>query len=320
MALTTNVPHPILQMTSYVQNGMSTDINGTLFPLQSGVPLQNLYLFDIIPAYLSSNCISNSNTWQPGGQPLNQTNTGSDNNIISTALNLKNITGFGISNRDVTGILLDCERGISLSFSGGTLIANTTVTVTGFDYLGNALQFSQALSGTVGTVYINQPISIVTSVVFSANFNPGGSGAVTNVAIGNSNIIGLPYYLPNLNSLIQVGWTGSEFLSTVTPGNNWRITNPSSTPVPVRGSVNLPSNADGENLLTVLYYVYGSDSELNAELNNANQSSLKIASIQTSTGSNPQTVIPYLTQYDLTGVVYPADNDFIYAYGQAKLS
>lgn len=320
MALTTNVPRPNLQKTSYLRNGMSSDIEGVKFPLQSGVPIQNLYMFKVIPASFSATCVSSANYWLSGGQPLNQVDTGSKPNIISTALNLKNITGFGISNRDVTGILLDCERCLTFTFGGGTTITSTTVTVKGFDYLGTAIEFSSVISGSVTSVTLLQPISIVTSIAFSNDFNSEGSEGLQTVSVGNSNIIGLPYYLKDYSYVMGVSWAGTALASTTaTAGKNWRVSDPSSTPSPVRGCVTLPTATDGASLLTCCYYVYGSDSELNAGINNANQSALKVASIQISTGPKEQNVVPFLTKYDLTGVVYPGDNNFIYAYNQAKL-
>lgn len=319
MALTTNIPHPVRQSTSYMKNGMSFDLNGkggVPFTLQSGVPLQSLYMFRVIPASISSVCISNSNTWQEAGQPLNQTNTGSGNNIISKAINLKNIAGFGISNRDVSAILLDRERCVSITFGSFTL-SDSDVTVKGFDYLGNEVIITEFIeSGTSEIVLETNPLSIITSVVFSVN--PG-----TTIQVGNSNNIGLPYYLTNKAYITSCAWNGTAIdpqTSQVQAANNWRVSTPTSSSGATRGYITTPSDTNGTALLTCCYYVMGSDSELEAELNNANQSSLKIASIQTSTGSNPQNVIPQLTQYDLTGVVYPADNDFIYAYNQAKLS
>lgn len=318
MALTTNIPRPVRQSTSYMKNGMSYDLNGkggVPFTLQSGVPLQNLYMFRVIPASLSSVCISNLNTWQVTGQPLNQVNTGSGNNIISKAINLKNLTGFGIANRDVSAILLDCERCISLNFPTVTT-SDTEVTATGYDFLGNRIIVTADVpSGTTRQVLSN-PMSIVESVVFSEN--PGVS-----IQVGNSNNIGLPYYLTNKSYIISCTWNGSAInpqTSQVQAAHNWRVSTTTSTSGATRGYITTSSNTDGTALLTCCYYVMGSDSEVEAELNNAIQSTLKIASIQISTGSNPQNVIPQLTQYDLTGVVYPNDNDFIYAYSQAKLS
>lgn len=329
MAITTIIPRATPQKTSYVKNGLSTDIKGTLFPLEVGVPLQSLYMFKVIPAPFSATCVSSANYWQAGGQPLNQRNTGTDNNIVSIALDASNLLSLGKPYLSTSGILLDCERCLSLTFGNGSLISNTTVVVTGFDYLGNAVSFSQALSGTVSTVYLLHPIAIVTSLKFLADFNTEGSQGTQTVSVGNSNIIGLPYYLPTTEFILSATWDGSDVEnSDITSGNNWRVNNASLTSGPSRGYITLPSATDGETLLTSCYYVYGTDSELNAELNNANQSSLKIASVQESLGfpltppqtTPPQNVLPFLIKYDLTGVVYPADNDFIYAYSQAKLS
>lgn len=325
MALTTNLLHTTPQTTSYMRNGMSTDIEGTQFPLQTGVPIQNNYMFKVIPASYSTSCISSSNGWQSGGQPLNQTNTGSGNNVISIALNPKNLLNYSIPYYSGSGILLDCERCPSITIGGGSLISTCTVTFTGFDYQGKAITYSQGLSGTVTTQVIFQPFSIITSVVFSPTFDAEGSAGEQTVSIGNSNVIGLPYYLPSTSYVASTTWAGAALAtSTVTPGFNWRSNAVSVTSRPVRGYVTVPSNTNGTSLLTCCYYVSGSDSELNAELNNANQSSLKLAQVVQSTpaiaGVASSNVVPYLTEYDLTGVVYPSDNAFLYKYNLAKLS
>ncbi len=316
MALTTNVAYIFPDKMTYVRNGMSIDGSGeeVQFPLQVGVPVQNNYLFQVIPAAYSTTCISPANDYQAAGQPLNQTNTGSDNNVISTALNSKNLPNYRLP---FTGVLLDCERCISLTIYNGSSITSFTAYIEGFDYRGKAISFSASYSGSMTTAVILQPISIVTSVRFSNNFDASGSGTAQQMSVGNSNVIGLPYYLAKNDYVINATWAGSTLAkSTITPGFNWRAAGASGSPA--RGFVSLPSTANGSFLLTCLYYVPGSDYELNQEINIANQSSLKIAQIQKSTGSLAQNVFPYLTEYDLAGVISPANNDFIYQYNLAK--
>ena len=316
MALTTNVAYIFPDKMTYVRNGMSIDASGegVQFPLQVGVPVQNNYLFKVIPASYSLTCVSGMNDYQAGGQPLNQTNTGSGNNIISTALNSKNLPNYRLP---ATGVLLDCERCISLTVYYGSAISTFTAYIEGFDYRGNAISFSATYSGSMTTVVILQPISIVTSVRFSNDFDASGSGTAQQMSVGNSNVIGLPYYLAKNDYVINATWAGTALAkSTITPGFNWRAAGTSGWPT--RGYVSIPSTANGTSLLTCLYSVTGSDYELNQEIDIENQSSLKIAQIQKSTGPLAQNVLPYLTEYDLTGVVSPANNDFIYQYNLAK--
>jgi len=306
MALTTNVSNAIPQAVSYVSNGMSADIVGVKFPLQKGVPYQNLYMFKVIPASSSSVSISAMNTFQAEGQPLNQRNTGTDNNVSSIALNISNFIGVGSYNPHINGILLDCERTLVLTASASTT-QSFTWTVTGFDYLGTAVTHSQNCSSGQTQYTMLQPFSIITSCILSQS--PGVS-----VSIGSGNGIGLPYYLTNISNIVSMT-SGA----TVTPANNWRVTNTTATTSPTRGFITPSSAPNGTTLLNICYYVYGSDSEMNAELNNANQSALRIASIQHG-AATAQNVLPLITRYDLTGVVYPGDSDFIRIYSQAKLS
>jgi hypothetical protein len=308
MALTTYDPNRIPQGETYLENGFTQDVLGVQFPLQVGVPVQTIYMFDVVPAAFSATCVSSANTWRSGGQPLNTNVQGTEPNVLARPILING----------VQGMQFDCERCITITIGGGSLISDFTVTVSGYDYLLNPITFSASYTNSMTSAVIPQPINIVTSIVCT-NFNSSGSGGVQTVSFGNSDVIGLPYLLTSKSYVLDASWKGVDLpLTAITTGNDWRITNPGMNTLPVRGSVTLPSDANNTSLMTCCYYVYGNDSELSAEMDNLNQSSLKIASIQSSTSGQP--VMPDLTPHDLVGATYPASNSFMYNYNQIKNS
>lgn len=308
MAITTNVTSAIKQITSYTNNGFTTDtVGGVTFPLQQGIPYQNVYTFKVIPASESNTCVTSSQSW-PGSTTSYALNTADTLNGTETISKYVYYNG-------QAGIKLDCERGISMTMAG-TTTQTTFITMNGFDYRGIPVSFTGGISsGASGTYSFNYPISIVTSITASAN--PGVNLSFGNASGGYFNShIGLPYYLANKAFIVNCVWGDDDIdVSTnVTLGQNWRTTPPvdASLNIGARGNVQLGSAADGESMLIVTYFVYGSDSEMNSELQNNIQSTLNIVQVQQN--SDDQYIWPYLTKYDLVGMQYPGDYDAASAY------
>lgn len=305
MALTTIIPNTTLpflkpQSVSHLSNGISTDINNVQFPLQAGVPVQNIYTFKVIPTASSNTCIAAAQSFGTGAAggylTLNSTNTGTAPNILSKAP----ITFLGQQ-----GVLLDCERGVKITFSTGISTA-TVMTINGYDYRGVAINYTTPTLNIGNTgVSLSIPMSIVTSVYFSTN--PYSGNATPTISVGTTPFIGLPYLLTNVAYVTYASWAGAPLVSSsqIHPGYNWREAEAFGN-YSARGFIDLGSTLpNGANILAVTYYVYGSDSELNAEIANYNQSSLKIAGIQhtdASTDANPIWVLPYLVKEDLVGI------------------
>lgn len=313
MALTTYLPLSVPQGETYLKNGWSQDTAGVQFPLQVGVPVQTPYMFKVVPAPRSTDCVSSANYWWSGGQPLNTKAQGTAQNVTS-----KPVTINGQS-----GVQLDCERCLALYVGGGSIITATTVTVTGYNYRGKALTFSYAVEATPGTQFnLPTPISIVTSVKFSPSFEPEGSPFI-QFSVGTSNLIGLPYRLSHKNQyILSLQYAGASISPSTqaTSGLNWRVTSPTIAGNSGCGYITCPSDTNGSNVLTCCYYIEGADGELSREMEILNQSSLKVGDVQKSTGPQAQQVFPEIISYDLTGVVYPADSAFINTYNKLKLS
>lgn len=319
MALTTIIPQSAPsfkrpQTTSYVQNGFTTDTTNTEYTLQNGIPIESDYTFDVIPAPQSNICVAPISTFpnvMPADGwyvPLQSTVQGSYPNITSRPAFL-----FGVH-----GVLLDCERDVSLVFSADTT-QFTTATINGYDYRGVAVSRTLNVPVGVSTIPFLCPMSFVASIIiYSANV-----GAGITVAIGNNNYIGLPYLLISNSYVTSATWNNESLASinaSITPGYNWRLNQAPAVDgdgniIPsARGYVYLGTQeTNGTGLLVVKYTVLGGQSELNGELTNLNQSSLKILSVQKNTSSpttSPVYVLPYLVEYDQTGIQFVGNSYF----------
>ena len=315
------IPTPVQQDVTYTQNGYTSDVTKTSFPLQKGVPLTAPYMFKVIPASVSTNCISPANAYIAAGQPLNTVTQGTAPNITARAITFNN----------QPCLLLDCERvlSINLTGAGSTSFAGTTITITGYIVGDGGLipctseTTLEQVDFSSNTAICSCAMSVVTGVSFSNSFQLGGQPAVY-VSIGTCGVIGLPYLLTNQSYVLSLYWNNTSFaLSDIVPGVNWRTQEVDAVTNNPRGVVELPSNPNGAMQLSMCYVVTGMDSELNAELQNKNQSSLKLLGVQKSASSaypNPNLLYPNLTKYDLRGIVYPGDNAFLQSYSQALAS
>lgn len=306
MALTTIIPNttpPFIkpQSVSHITNGITTDINGVSFPLQVGVPVQNIYTFKVIPSTGTTTSVLDA-------QKFAGDNTSGGTLQLNTVVKG---TGTDIHSQPIVflgqnGVLLDCERCLLVTLTEATT-STSVLTITGFDYRGVAIKWTSAeLAIGTTTFSVNNPFSIVTSVSFAGNPFVGNINAT--ISVGTSGFIGLPYYLKDVSYVISAMWNGATVESddgAVFIGYNWRAVAALDTSYSARGVVNVGASLpNGSRLLVITYYVYGSDSELNAEINNLNQSSLKIVGVLNSGSAvpNPAPVFPYLVKQDLTGV------------------
>lgn len=300
MALTTLITGATPQTVTYNQNGYSQDVNNVTFPLQSGVPVSPIYSFRVVPATSTNGNIApnfNFGTAATGG-----------NATLSTvqAGTAPNISSIPYVFNGKTGVLLDCERGISIDFSHVTTLA-FYVTVYGYDYRGVQMTYTSTTFATnVTSANIECPFAFIYQVTFSANPLSGLTGQ--SIEIQSNGFIGLPYLLPSLSKVISCVWNNATVAISsgeIVPGFVWRNTDPSVVNYSARGVFNASSPAtNGTIELVLTYYVYGADGELNAEIINQNQSSLKIVGIQKNDSSvypNPVFVYDFYVDQDLVG-------------------
>ena len=132
-------------------------------------------------------------------------------------------------------------------------------------------------------------------------------------------------------------WNGAALATnTFTPGFIWRQTstdplNPAYGPTvstgDAHGIINLSAQGSLPNrarMLSVNYYIYGTDNELSAAVSNAADAENPFfgtsAVLQVDLQVNASTtsyVAPYLVEQDMTGAQYPADNVFMDQYRAA---
>lgn len=324
----------IQQTTSYTTNGFNCDVTQTQFPLQLGVPLQNNYTYNVIPAELNFECVSATNTYSSASGfflPLKTTVTYADSSSTSVQVVSRIVQYNGSS-----AVQFDCERPLLITFSASTIAC--TITVQALDYRGVPMTMQKYVAGTsVTSALFTNPVSTIISIYFSnAPFSSG------TIQAGNNDWIGLPYFLASTNLVQSCNWAGKPLRAStytdqgefrgIVVGNAWRsisATNLASSSYmsginsnnntgymsnPTRGVVELNAGGtetapDGDAPFSITYFVYGSDSETDANLQNLNYSALGLYSVKGVTSSSADTVSyawPYITRGDLTGLQWNA--------------
>lgn len=322
---------PVMQNVSYITNGISTDITQTQFPLQLGVPVKNLYNFQVIPAesntLQANTCVSQITTLTGAGTftlPLNTVDTVSAVNPLPLVSTISRVVS---ANGQYPAILLDCERRIGLYFGGATTLA-VNCTVQALDYRGVPMTIQQTIPLGTTSISITNPVCVVLSVVLSGN--PG-----VTVAVGNAGVIGYPYYIKDISQVVQCIWNGvaqeqGDAFAGQVSGYNWRSIPPSNAASmvnPTRGC--FITTSDGQPLpngtmkLSITYNVQGSDSELNANVQNLNESAIGCLGVYKTTSGDY--ALPYIVEGDLIGVQWNSNPDagqrpFIDAYTTLKAS
>lgn len=300
------VPNQNKIETTCLTTGFSTNLNQTVFPVASGSGYARLVKFCVIPFHRSS-----QRSVVAATQTLPVQNTG-----YSIPLYFNNMTIFN----GKRCVVPDVASGLTIDFNA--LTANGVITISGYDQYGVAMQ--ETVTVTSGTIrYVtNKMWFYVESIVIN-------NSAANNITIGFNAQIGLPYFLPNKSYIVRAVWDNAVIASNlIIEGNKWRITaGASATSADARGSINLTvTPPNGARKLFVVYYVYGEDSLLNAQLYNENvviqsgrTSSTNSALSQVLVDSNTSGdfVLPYLVFYDTYGVQYPGNLAFINEYNAA---
>lgn len=173
------------------QTSMGNNTNAALgdpSPMSLGVgPLGRIFVWDLVPLTLQTNNVSVAATYSGAGSATLAAGTG------TTAV---------LRNDGVNVIQLDCPRAVSITIGTGT-IANTAITVTGYDYYGQKL--SEVIqTGTVQSTTVNGK---------KAFFQVSGvavAGAVGGtVAVGTADIFGCPVRVTNLGYVGTLGWNNA---------------------------------------------------------------------------------------------------------------
>ena len=332
MSITSLFPNRKYQTTTMLQTGMTYDVNGTVFPLQQGVPQRSIYVYEVVPAPLASNCLSDSNDTTgeavTGFQPLNTFAS-----IVGDPISNVSSTYVQSYNGTPT-VFFDVERCPTITFEagGGGASEECTVYFTGIDYRGVPITSTITVPSTQEagtTITANSPMLGIQYIYIDGTIGTVGNPQI--VTFGNSNCIGLPYYLSSIGNILAYGYRNvknntstnidpSSFDNFFEPGNNWRNTAPSAETC-ARGFFITDDNLsqdEGDIAYMVSYYVNGGDSELNNLLQNAVFSSSNendcyglnaFATIGCQlTDSGTQYAYPILTSADLVGLQYASNS------------
>lgn len=310
--------------STYLQNGFSFDINGVETPLGKGTYIPPVVNFEVVPDARTTNYV------------CAQQNITANVPMVLNAANSTSVNG-------VNNVLMDCARGLQAQIAVAVGF-NIILTVTGTTINGVYTQNTMTITAGQTIGYSDNTYSRISSIVPNVTAN--------NVMIGNSVVIGLPFYLNNLSAVTSFFWgtgiTGDDaaFITNpfgavgrVTPGTAWRSSGTLNLDSPdANGFINLPEEPNGIKILRVSYYAYGADSSLNALIANEisgnfpfalpvtvppftgiplSKSGIKIAGIARNT-SNTSYVYPTLLAQDLIGPSFPTDSAFIAGYAAAK--
>lgn len=157
-------------------------------PMSLGVgPLGRIYVFDAIPQAKGNAVLSAAASY-----------TGAANATLTAGASVKAVVNAAGS----TVYQLDVPRAVSITIGTGTISA-TNITVSGFDIYGQAM--SEVIStGTTQSTTVNGKKAFfqVSSVAVAGN--PGGT-----VAVGTTDIIGLPVRVTDAGYLARVGWNNT---------------------------------------------------------------------------------------------------------------
>lgn len=157
-------------------------------PMERGVgPLGRIYVFDVIPQAKLTTNISVAASYATAG-----------NATLAAAAGTKLTTN--TSGNSV--IQLDTPRAVAITIGAGT-IADTNITVSGYDYYGQAMSEVIATGTTQSTTVNGKKAFYQVSQVAVA----GDCGAT--VAVGTTDIIGFPVRVTDAGYLASVGYNNT---------------------------------------------------------------------------------------------------------------
>lgn len=241
------------------------------------------------------------------------------------------------------------ETSLWINFSG-PIATQANVTIYGYDARNVPVAESTFIQVGEQAIQTNKAYNKVWQIVFSAN--PGVS-----VQVANGTFIGFPYALVNLGNVIKYSWPNTGVSATqVSVCNPWRKNfdlndytdlEPSeltSFPYTARGGIYLGTKQylTGTSQLWITYYTQGADSANQTGISNNNRS--QVLNTNTVQGNPAGLSTTYLSvgdfalnnvyknttsnfykltelvPYDLTGVQFPGDLDWINTYNAIATS
>ncbi len=189
-------------------------------------PLGRIFVWDLVPLTLQTNNISTAATYTGGGNATLAAGTGTS--VVITASGTRVIQ-------------LDCPRAVSITIGTGT-ITDRAVTVTGFDFYGQAMSEVIQTGTTQSTTVNGKKAFFQISNVNIAN-TVGGT-----LAVGTTDIFGCPVRVTNLGYVGTLGWNNvlARAAGTFTVADTATAT---TTTGDVRGTYAPANAADGSKRL-----------------------------------------------------------------------
>jgi hypothetical protein len=160
-------------------------------PMDLGVgPLGRIYIFDLIPQTLQTANIAASQT-PAGAANLTLTAGTSTQSIVRT---------------DGTVVVqLDCPRAVQLTTASGTISTSRNLTVSGYDYYGQAMTEVIA-TGTTSSAVANVAGKKAFYQISSIAINGSLPVAIT---VGTTDVLGLPVRVVDAGYVVSVGWNNT---------------------------------------------------------------------------------------------------------------
>ena len=155
-------------------------------PMDLGVgPLGRIYVWDIVPQALVTNNIAASQTPAAAGSLT-----------LTAGTSVRSITTAG----GVTVLQLDCPRAVQLTTASGTITTSRTITVSGYDYYGQAMSEAIATgttSSAVANVAGKKAFFQITGITIS--------GALpVAITVGTTDVLGIPVRVFNVSYVASV--------------------------------------------------------------------------------------------------------------------
>jgi hypothetical protein len=155
-------------------------------PMSTGVgPLGRIYVWDIVPQALVTNNIAATQTPAAAGSLT-----------LTAGTSVRSITTAG----GITVLQLDCPRAVQLTTASGTIVTSRNLTVSGYDYYGQAMSeviATGVTSSAVANVAGKKAFFQITSITIS------GSLPVA-ITVGTTNVLGLPVRVFNVSYVASV--------------------------------------------------------------------------------------------------------------------
>jgi hypothetical protein len=155
-------------------------------PMSLGIgPLGRIYVWDVVPQALVTNNIA-----------ATQTPAGAGSLTLTAGTSVRSV----VRQDGVTVLQLDVPRAVQLTTASGTIVTSRTITVSGYDYYGQAM--SEAIAtGTTSSAVAN----VAGKKAFFQITSISISGALpVAITVGTTDVLGIPVRVTNVAYVASV--------------------------------------------------------------------------------------------------------------------